>query len=210
MMTNINWDFLQQVLNIVTNSISHWIIRKYGSHSCRKEYLNPSAKSINVGEIILKEIHDCARKKTRSDYFPSLITSLYLRAQVKTKANMKGPYAQGCITTHDLERLVENVHKLNPIESSEPTKLEIDESSTKSETKSNLVTKTEEVELEDEPNEPKPIKEPKDSEPRDKLNVDELVEPSIDTKLTIPMSTYSNIVKKSKLSNMMDMMKFMH
>ncbi|MFQ6668850.1 hypothetical protein Gotur_034341 [Gossypium turneri] len=33
-------------------------------------------KSINVGKIILKEIHDCAKKKAGSVYFPSLITSL--------------------------------------------------------------------------------------------------------------------------------------
>ncbi|MFQ6671156.1 hypothetical protein Gotur_035775 [Gossypium turneri] len=39
MMNNINWDFLQQVLDVVTNSGSQWIIRKYGSHSCRIEYL---------------------------------------------------------------------------------------------------------------------------------------------------------------------------
>ncbi|MFQ6643216.1 hypothetical protein Gotur_018496 [Gossypium turneri] len=96
MMNNINWDFLQQVLDVVTNPGSQWIIRKYGSHSCRREYLKQVAKvwfyfvrysfmpishsstismermlllyailtekSINVGKIILKEIHDCAKK----------------------------------------------------------------------------------------------------------------------------------------------------
>ncbi|KAK5802727.1 hypothetical protein PVK06_030345 [Gossypium arboreum] len=44
MMNNINWDFLQQVLNVVTNPGSQWIIRKYRSHSCRREYLKPVAK----------------------------------------------------------------------------------------------------------------------------------------------------------------------
>ncbi|MBA0834095.1 hypothetical protein Goarm_006478 [Gossypium armourianum] len=44
MMKNINWDFLQQVLNVVTNLGSQWIIRKYGSRSCRREYLKPFAK----------------------------------------------------------------------------------------------------------------------------------------------------------------------
>ncbi|MFQ6666124.1 hypothetical protein Gotur_032602 [Gossypium turneri] len=39
MMNNINWDFLQQVLDVVTNPGSQWIIRKYESHSCRREYL---------------------------------------------------------------------------------------------------------------------------------------------------------------------------
>ncbi|MFQ6660204.1 hypothetical protein Gotur_028807 [Gossypium turneri] len=47
-------------------------------------------KSINVGKIILKEIHDFAKKKAGSAYFLSLITSLCLRAHVKTQANMKG------------------------------------------------------------------------------------------------------------------------
>ncbi|MFQ6663410.1 hypothetical protein Gotur_030955 [Gossypium turneri] len=104
MMNNINWDFLQQVLDVVTNPRSQWIIRKYGSHSCRREYLKPVAKvwfyfvrysfmpishsstismermlllytiltkkSINVGKIIFKEIHDCAKKKAGSAYFP--------------------------------------------------------------------------------------------------------------------------------------------
>ncbi|KAH1063966.1 hypothetical protein J1N35_028953, partial [Gossypium stocksii] len=44
MMNNINCDFLQQVVNIVTNLGSQWIIRKYGSHSFRREYLKPIAK----------------------------------------------------------------------------------------------------------------------------------------------------------------------
>ncbi|MFQ6642533.1 hypothetical protein Gotur_017512 [Gossypium turneri] len=124
MMNNINWDFLQQVLDVVTNLGSQWIIRKYGSHSCRREYLKPVAnvwlhfvcysfmpishsstismermlllyailieKSINVGKIILKEIYDYAKKKVGSAYFPSLITSLCLRARVKTQENLKG------------------------------------------------------------------------------------------------------------------------
>ncbi|MFQ6659322.1 hypothetical protein Gotur_028247 [Gossypium turneri] len=70
-------------------------------------------KSINVGEIILKEIHNCAKKKAGSAYFLSLITSLYLKAHVKTQANLKGQYVQGCITNYGLERLVERVLKLN-------------------------------------------------------------------------------------------------
>ncbi|MFQ6643132.1 hypothetical protein Gotur_017315 [Gossypium turneri] len=44
MMNNINWDFLRQVLDVVTNPGSQWIIRKYGSHSCRREYLKRVAK----------------------------------------------------------------------------------------------------------------------------------------------------------------------
>ncbi|MFQ6653847.1 hypothetical protein Gotur_025054 [Gossypium turneri] len=44
MMNNINWDFLQQVHDVVTNPGPQWIIRKYGSHYCRREYLKPVAK----------------------------------------------------------------------------------------------------------------------------------------------------------------------
>ncbi|MFQ6659560.1 hypothetical protein Gotur_028415 [Gossypium turneri] len=44
MMNNINWNFLQQVLDVVTNLGSQWIIREYGSHSCRREYLKPVEK----------------------------------------------------------------------------------------------------------------------------------------------------------------------
>ncbi|MFQ6660106.1 hypothetical protein Gotur_028723 [Gossypium turneri] len=137
MMNNINWEFLQQVFDVVTNLVSQWIIRKYGSHSCRSGYLKPVAevwfyfvcysfmpishsstitmermlllyailteKSINIGKIILKMIHDYAKKKAGSAYFPSLITSHYLRARVKTQENLKGQYVQGCITSHDLD-----------------------------------------------------------------------------------------------------------
>ncbi|MFQ6650225.1 hypothetical protein Gotur_022848 [Gossypium turneri] len=122
MMNNI----LQEVLDVVTNPGSQWIIRKYRSHSCRREYLKRVAnvwfyfvrysfmpishsstismertlllyailteKSINIGKIILKEIHDCAKKKAGSAYFPSLITSPCLKARVKTQANLKGRY----------------------------------------------------------------------------------------------------------------------
>ncbi|MFQ6664046.1 hypothetical protein Gotur_031288 [Gossypium turneri] len=114
------------MLDAVKNLGSQWIIRKYGSHSCRREYLKRVAKvwfyfvrcsfmpishsstismegmlllyailtekSINVGKIILKDIHDCAKKKAGSAYFPSLITSLCLKACVKTQANLKGRY----------------------------------------------------------------------------------------------------------------------
>ncbi|MFQ6648155.1 hypothetical protein Gotur_021672, partial [Gossypium turneri] len=85
-------------------------------------------KSINVGKLILKEIHDCAKKKAGSVYFPSLITSLCLKARVKTQANLKGRYVQGCITNFDLERLVERVHELNQSEQEEPTEPDTEES----------------------------------------------------------------------------------
>ncbi|KAH1046764.1 hypothetical protein J1N35_037548, partial [Gossypium stocksii] len=78
---------------------------------------------------------------------------------------------------HDLEKLMENVHKLNPIEPSEPIEPKIDESLNKSETDANLVTEIEEVEFEEEPNNLEPIKGPKVFKPRKEMNVDEPLEP---------------------------------
>ncbi|KAK5785376.1 hypothetical protein PVK06_039958 [Gossypium arboreum] len=111
--------------------------------------------SINVGKIILKEIYDCAKNKVGSAYFPSLITSLCLRARVKTQANLKGQYVQGCITSHDLERLVEKVHELNQGEQEEPIEPDTEES--KNETETKLLTDTEEEEPDKEQNSPKPV-----------------------------------------------------
>ncbi|MFQ6667221.1 hypothetical protein Gotur_033316, partial [Gossypium turneri] len=91
-------------------------------------YVLLTEKSINVRKIIFKEIHDCAKKKEGSSYFPSLITSLCLKACVKTQANLKGQYIQGCITNYNLERLVERVHELNQYEQEEPTELDTEES----------------------------------------------------------------------------------
>ncbi|MFQ6659304.1 hypothetical protein Gotur_028244, partial [Gossypium turneri] len=73
-------------------------------------------------------MHDYAKKKARSAYFPSLTTSLCVKARVKTQANLKARYVQGCITNYDLERLVERVHELNQGEQEEPTEPNTEES----------------------------------------------------------------------------------
>ncbi|KAK5794035.1 hypothetical protein PVK06_035226 [Gossypium arboreum] len=91
-------------------------------------------KFINVGKIILKEIYDCAKKKTGSAYFPSLITSLCLRAHVQTQENLKGQYVHRCITSRDLERLIEKVHELNQGEQEEPTEPGTEELTNETET----------------------------------------------------------------------------
>ncbi|MBA0742310.1 hypothetical protein Gogos_015378 [Gossypium gossypioides] len=171
-------------------------------------YAIMTERSINVGKIILKEIHDCAKNKTGSAYFPSLITSLYLKAHVKTNTNYKGPYVQGCITTYVIEMLVKNVHELNPPEPSELTESETDESSNEFEKEVDSVDETEEAKFKEEPNNSKSIKEPKVFEPREELNADEPVEPSVDLELTIPRPTYSNTVKKSELSIMSNAINF--
>ncbi|KAK5811916.1 hypothetical protein PVK06_027301 [Gossypium arboreum] len=137
MTKNINYDFLQQVHNVVTNPGSKWIIRRYDSHSCRKEYLNPVAK----------EIQDFTRKKVGSVYFPSLITSLCLRDQVRSKENLKSCYVQSCITKHDLERLLENIEILNQVDPDGPNEPKCNESSTKSEPKASLINDIEEEDI---------------------------------------------------------------
>ncbi|KAK5845388.1 hypothetical protein PVK06_001566 [Gossypium arboreum] len=147
------------------------IVLKKKSSTISKErmlllYAILTEKSINVGKIILKKIYDCAKKKTRSAYFPSLITSLCLRAHVKTQANLKGQYVQGCITSHDLERLVEKVHELNQSEQEEPTEPDTEESTNETETESVIATEEEEEESDKEPNSPKPVEESKNPEPR--------------------------------------------
>ncbi|KAK5839149.1 hypothetical protein PVK06_007914 [Gossypium arboreum] len=164
-------------------------------------------KSVNVGKIILKEIYDCAKKKTVSDYFPSLITSLCLRARIKTQANLKGQYVQGCITIQDLERLVEKVHKLNQGEQEEPTELDTKESTNEIETK--LVIATEEKESDKEPNSPKSVEGSKNPEPSVELE-EEPVKLSVESEYRNPMPTVSSTSRKLELSILMDMCKFMH
>ncbi|KAK5842783.1 hypothetical protein PVK06_005174 [Gossypium arboreum] len=126
-----------------------------------------------LGKLISRKIDDCAKKKTGCAYFPSLITSLCLRAHVKRQANLKGQYVQGCITSHDLERLIEKVHELNQGEQGEPTEP-----------------------IED----PKPRVEPEE----------EPVKLSVEPEYTTPLSTSASTSRKSELSMLMDMCKFMH
>ncbi|KAK5839101.1 hypothetical protein PVK06_007863 [Gossypium arboreum] len=166
-------------------------------------------KSINVGKIILKEIYDCAKKKTGSAYFPSLIISLCLMAHVKIQANLKGKYVQGCITNHDLESLVEKVHELNQGEQEGPIELDIDESTKETETEANSVTDTKQEEFDKEPNSPKPV----EGSATPKLEVEpesETVKLSVELESSTPMPTSASASKKSELSIIMDMCKFMH
>ncbi|KAK5771513.1 hypothetical protein PVK06_047728 [Gossypium arboreum] len=144
--------------------------------------------------------------KSISDFF-NLLDVDEDEVQVKTKENLKGLYVQDCITAYNLEWLVENVHELNPLE---PTQPETEESLNKFESEADSVDKTEEIESEEESNNPKLINKPEVSEPKEEMNADEPIEPSVDLELTIPMPTSSNTTKKSEFSIMMDMMKFMY
>ncbi|KAK5842694.1 hypothetical protein PVK06_005077 [Gossypium arboreum] len=172
-------------------------------------YAMLTEKSNNVGKIILKETQDCAKNKEGSAYFPLLFTALYLRARVKTQANLKGRYVQGCILTYDLERLVKRVHELNQGEKEEPTKPDTEESTNETETEANSVTDIEEEEFDNEPNSPKPVEGSENPEPRVETE-EELVKLSVEPKPTTPMPTSASASKKSELSILIDMCKFMH
>ncbi|KAK5811456.1 hypothetical protein PVK06_026790 [Gossypium arboreum] len=160
-------------------------------------------KSINIRKIILNEIHDCAKKKIRSAYFPSLITSLCLRAHVQTQANLKGRYVQECISNHDLERLVEKVHELNQGEQEDPTEPDIEESTNEIETEANSVTDIEEEESNKELNNLEPVEGSVTPEPRFEPQ-EEPVKLSVEPKSTTPIPTSTSLIalldyKKSKL-----------
>ncbi|KAK5836387.1 hypothetical protein PVK06_012174 [Gossypium arboreum] len=149
-------------------------------------------KSINVGKIILKEIHGCAKKKIGSTYFRSLITSLCLKAHVKTYANLKGQYVQGCITNHDLERLIEKVCELNQGEQEEPTAPDTEESTNETRTEANSVTDIEK-ESNKELNSPKPVE--GSTNPKPKVEPEEeTVKLSVEPKSTTPMLTSTNAI----------------
>ncbi|KAH1130177.1 hypothetical protein J1N35_001555 [Gossypium stocksii] len=143
MMNNINWDLLQQVLNVVTNPGSQWIIRKYGSHSCRREYLKPVAKELNQGE------------------------------------------------------------------QAEPSEPETKELTNAAETKSNSVAESEEEESETELVGPNLTEGTTNPEPGVELEK-EPVKPSVEPEFVTPIPTHASTLKKSELSIMMDMCKFMH
>ncbi|KAH1107895.1 hypothetical protein J1N35_011663 [Gossypium stocksii] len=98
------------------------------------------------------------------EFYTSLTMQMLLRssferkrAHVKTQANLKGQYVQGCITNHGLERIVEKMHELNQGEQEEPTEPDTNESTNETETEANLVIGTEEEESNKEQNSPKPV-----------------------------------------------------
>ncbi|MFQ6660265.1 hypothetical protein Gotur_028860 [Gossypium turneri] len=123
-----------------------------------------------------------------------------LSSKIFTIVLKRRRYVQGCITNYDLERLVERVSELNQGEQEEPTKLDTEESTDGIETEPNSVTDTEEEESDKEPNIPKPRVEPEE----------EPVKLSVEPKYTTPIPNFASTLRKSELSILMDMCKFMH
>ncbi|KAH1047604.1 hypothetical protein J1N35_038388 [Gossypium stocksii] len=113
------------------------------------------------------------------------------------------------LTTQDATELIEKVHELNQSEQEEPTKPDTKESTNETKTEANLVTETEEEEFDKEPGSPRPA----EGSTHPELRVEpeeEIVKLSVEPEFTTPMLTSANTSKKSKLSIMMDMCKFMH
>ncbi|KAK5842523.1 hypothetical protein PVK06_004893 [Gossypium arboreum] len=99
------------------------------------------------------------------------------------------------------------VRELNQSEQEEPTEPDTEESTNETETES--VTGTEEEESDKEPNSPKQVEGFENPEPRVEPE-EEPVKLSVEPEYTTPMPTFSNTLRKSKLSILMDMWKFMH
>lgn len=85
-------------------------------------YCIMSKRSINVGKIILKEIQECANKRSGSAYFPSLITSLCRQARVQMKKFFVNFYNKGIIFANDITRVISDYTGKKPItdDSSKP------------------------------------------------------------------------------------------
>ncbi|KAH1082838.1 hypothetical protein J1N35_022599 [Gossypium stocksii] len=129
--------------------------------------------------------------------------------RVRTQVNLKGQYVQGCITSHDLERLVERVHELHQGEQEEPIEPETEESTNETKTEANSVTDIEEEEFDKELNSPKPVE--RSTNPKPKVEPEEdLVKLSVELEFTTPMSTFARSSKISELSILLVMYKFMH
>ncbi|KAK5842655.1 hypothetical protein PVK06_005036 [Gossypium arboreum] len=101
------------------------------------------------------------------------------------------------------------VHELNQGEQEEKTELDTKESTNEIETEANSVTDTEEEEFDKELNSPKPVEGSKNPEPRVESE-EEPVKLSVEPESATPMPTSASALKKSKLSILMDMYKYMH
>ncbi|KAK5843200.1 hypothetical protein PVK06_005646 [Gossypium arboreum] len=106
LMSNIKPENLQEILEELTVQGSTSTVSKQEIHTCRREYLTPLAKTIDVGKIILREIQNCAVKRSGPAHFPFTITILCLKAEILANVKKKG-YSQGTITDWELHRVTE-------------------------------------------------------------------------------------------------------
>ncbi|KAH1107450.1 hypothetical protein J1N35_011218 [Gossypium stocksii] len=104
LMNNIEPENLQEILKELIVPGCKWTMSKQGIHTCRREYLTPLAKTIDVGKIILREMWNCAARRSGRAYFPFTLTILCLKAKILTNVN-KTSYSQGTITDWDLYQI---------------------------------------------------------------------------------------------------------
>ncbi|KAG8472817.1 hypothetical protein CXB51_034623 [Gossypium anomalum] len=109
---------LQEILEELTVPGSKWTMSKQGIHTCRRESLTPLAKTIDVGKIILREIRNCAVKRSGPAHFPFKITILCLKAEILANVRKTG-YSQGTITDWDLYRVARYSVLQKQVEASE-------------------------------------------------------------------------------------------
>ncbi|KAH1122086.1 hypothetical protein J1N35_005246 [Gossypium stocksii] len=125
---------LQEILEELTVLGSKWTVSKQGIHTCRREYLTPLAKTIDVGKIILREMWNCVVRRSGLAYFPFTITIMCLKAKILANVNKIG-YSQGPITDWDLCRVAGDSVLQQRVEESEdpeeeakdvPTEIELE------------------------------------------------------------------------------------
>ncbi|KAH1082620.1 hypothetical protein J1N35_022381 [Gossypium stocksii] len=80
--------------------------------------LNLTAKTIDMGKIILREIQNCAARCSRPAYFPFTITILCLKVKIIPKLKKIG-YSQGTITDWDLYQVAGDYIQQQRVELSE-------------------------------------------------------------------------------------------
>ncbi|KAH1121804.1 hypothetical protein J1N35_004964 [Gossypium stocksii] len=89
LMSNIEPENLQEILEELTGSGSKWTVSKQGIHTCRREYLTPFSKTIDVGKIILREMQNCVVRRFGLACFPFTITILCLKAKIHTNQRLE-------------------------------------------------------------------------------------------------------------------------
>ncbi|KAK5839502.1 hypothetical protein PVK06_008299 [Gossypium arboreum] len=153
---------------------------------CRNLLLPPQRNHQGINDTVA---HSRYRHRT-----PLLLPHIAFSTQ--PLCHRKGQYVQGCITSHDLERLKEKVHELNQGEQEEPTKPGTEESTNETETE--LVSNNEEEESDKEP--------VKYREPRIEPE-EEPVKLSVEPKYTTLLPTSVHVKKKVVLRENQDKVK---
>ncbi|KAK5771516.1 hypothetical protein PVK06_047731 [Gossypium arboreum] len=188
LMDNINWDFLQQVLDVVTTPGFQWIIRKYGSHSCQREYLKLVAKVwfYFVRYSFMTILHS----STISMEWMLLLYAILIEKPINV-----GKLSSRRFTIVPKKKAGKRVHELNQGEQEEPIEPDTEESIDETETEANSVKDTEEEESDKEPKSPKLVEGFENPKPRVEPE-EEPVKLSIEPESATPMPTSASTSRK--------------